>query len=83
MANYCRFRIEPKTYERFDRSRKARWIVREIDGVAAPGLRLSDPVAEAAAGAKLPEPVVEENRAWFIDTTVGPVDQVNVKGLQC
>jgi len=67
MADYCRFRIEQQTYERFDRSRKARWIVREIDGVAG-------------VGARLPEPVIEENGAWFIDTTVGPADQVNVKG---
>lgn len=80
MADYCRFRIEQKTYERFDRSRKARWIVREIDGVAAPGAKPSDPVAESKAGAKLPEPVLEENGAWFIDTTVGPVDKVNVRG---
>jgi SpoVK/Ycf46/Vps4 family AAA+-type ATPase len=66
MVDYCRFRMEQQTYERFDRSRKARWIVQEIEGVAG-------------VGAKLPEPVVEEDGAWFIDTTVGPADQVKVK----
>jgi hypothetical protein len=67
MVDYCRFRVEQQNYERFDRSRKARWIVREIDGVAA------------GSGVKPPEPVVDESGKWFIDTTVGPFDQVNVK----
>ena len=40
--------------------------VREIEGFAG-------------IGVKPPEPVVEESGEWFIDTTVGPVDQVKVK----
>jgi hypothetical protein len=67
MVDYCGFRMEQRTYERFDRSRKARWIVREIDGIAG-------------GGAKPPEAVLENDGAWFIDATVGPADQIKVKG---
>lgn len=69
MADYCRFRIEQQTYERFDRSRKARWKVQGIEGIGG-------------VGAKPPEPVLDEDGAWFIDTTVGPADQVKVKDYE-
>jgi hypothetical protein len=66
LGEYCRFRLDP-VYERFDASRKAVWVIKGIEGLAA--------------GTEAPRPVETVNGSLIVRATVGPMSNVEVPGF--
>jgi len=68
LGAYCRFISDKGDYERFDASRKAVWVITEIEG--------------RKAGAPLPAPVETVNGLLVVRATVGPMTNVEIPGFR-